>query len=103
LAADRRPGPYARAGGDHDLVLALGVDGDQRGAGRGRRLHGDAGEVDAVGPQQRQRLVGHGVGADPADQANLRPQPPGGQRLVGALATRIAGQGRAGHRFARGR
>ena len=91
-------------GGDDDGVLALGIDGDERRAGRlGAQLAGA--EIDALGFQHRQRDIGEFVGAVRADQRDLRAGAPGRQRLIGALAAgdgdiilaehRLAGAGNA--------
>ncbi len=98
-------GAVVGAGRDHDLVLALGIDRDQGHAGRGRGVRHDPGDIDIVGQQQGHRLLGHAVAPDPADQTDLGAEPPlhqapRRQRLVGALAARMPGQGRPRHGFA---
>ena len=60
-------------------------------------------EVDAGLSQRRQGLVGEAIGADAADQGHLRPEPGGGDGLIGPLAAWHAGKHRTRHRLARTR
>ena len=88
------------AGADHDLVLAIGGDGNQ---GDTRRLAIDmlhAGQVDAACLEQFQRLFGHVVGPDSADQADIGPESAGGEGLVRAFSARMAGETGIGHGLA---
>ncbi len=50
---------------------------------------------------KRQRLVGHGIVADGADQHDVGAQTPGGERLVRALAARGTPKGRTDDGLAR--
>ena len=91
--------------GDHgDGVAALGVDVDQRDAGR-RAGGADPGKVDPGGGEARQRRRTKRVVAGGPGEQHLGPGAPRGERLVGALAARdhgerVAGQGFAGARQA---
>ena len=84
-----------RAGRDDDLVLAGGVDGDQRDASRAVRalqlVEADTGflELGERGPREV-------ILADAGDQRHDGAEPGRGDRLVGALPARDLAEGRAG-------
>ena len=83
-------------GGDGDLVLAALVDHDHRDAGGCVVEACDGADVDALGGELAQRLLAEVVGADGAHHRHLSSGAGGGDRLVGALAAAMAGEGAAG-------
>ena len=88
-----------RAGRDRDLVLAGGVDQDQRDAGRGRAPL----RLDEQPVLLRQRLVRERVVADRADEGHVGAEPRARDGLVRALAAADAVEGRVRDRLARPR
>jgi hypothetical protein len=88
-----------RARGDRDLVLAGGVDDDQRDARR-RGHAGHVGDVDALGSELGDGGFAQLVGADRADERDRRPHPRRGDGLVGRLAAAVLGEPAARHGLA---
>jgi hypothetical protein len=92
-----------RARRDGDRVLARGVDGDQRDAGRHAGELRDCTDVDPLVRQLAERRRAEIVVADRADERHRGAEPRCGDRLVGALAAAVAGEAAARHRLARPR
>src|SRR2546429_1752462 len=91
-----------RARRDDDLVLAVGVDCDERDSRRSfdalQPVETDAGTLELHESERRELVV-----ADAGDQLHLRSEARRRHRLVRALAALDAGERRARHGLARAR
>ena len=76
------------AGSDHDQVLAIRRDGNERNARR-RAQGPNAGDVDPLGAQCIDRLPAIRIVAHCPDHVDAGTGPRGRDRLVGALATQV--------------
>ncbi len=86
-------------GDNHDGVLAVVIDHDQRHAA-GIVDHADRLAIDLLGQQRPAQLLAIGIVADTTDHRHLRAQPSRGHRLIRALATGHRGKRLADQRFA---
>ena len=91
------------AGGDRDLVLAGLVDHDQRHTGRSALKSHQTRDVDPLRSQETNGFFAEIVVADGAHHPHARPEPRGGNGLVGAFAAAMALERAARHRLARRR
>lgn len=90
----------ARTNGD--LVLALGVDHDQRRGGGSIAAH-HGGDVDSRATERVEHGCTDVVAADGPNESSACTEPSSGHGLIGALAARLRREPSAAHGFARSR